>query len=534
MVPTDAWTRYYRAVKDVVALIDGKEYKTEAEAIAAIKEGSNVYILRDFESEALPLSVSCTIYNAKDYFKVPAIVSATHKVENLNGIIKTSPAAENEIFTITFADGNKTETRTAALGTLVAAPEVDGTPRFNEETKQYVVNRGWTLVEGEKVLIATASVDAIQLIETVDAIIVYWTDESGETILDTHYYCPGVATELDEFRGEDFGVDHTPDYYGIVRTDWTGMDDVDFETSGTYYVKAVMGKIAPDTFPGLQYNYTLFSNFMLNFYIPKDLDGATFESVSTVKDGSIKFEKTGEGTLKGISSLRYSYMFGAADTSVSSYYINYTLDDGTKLSFEVKYIGIPTYAHYILENYKSDDADKDELAKTLVVNMANYSDKVLTEIGKSKDTMGAAIYAQILENYGEKYLSRYNNLTDEKFLANGEIYEADGIAALNWVTKNDEANATALSYIDGISFQFDENEPMFMIKLSEEAVKAGLQKPSGSGATAAHTHGLHLSTGFTGNQCYTLMWAEDASGKAYYGSTNIWLDANGVNHGVTE
>jgi hypothetical protein len=88
MVPTNAWTRYYRAVKDVVALIDGKEYKTEAEAIAAIKEGSNVYILRDFESEALPLSVSCTIYNAKDYFKVPGIVSATHKVENLNGIIK--------------------------------------------------------------------------------------------------------------------------------------------------------------------------------------------------------------------------------------------------------------------------------------------------------------------------------------------------------------------------------------------------------------------------------------------------------------
>ena len=221
---------------------------------------------------------------------------------------------------------------------------------------------------------------------------------------------------------------------------------------------------------------------------------------------------------------RYGYIVGVAETELKSYYIVYYVDD-TQIAFEVKNIGTPYYAYQVMEEYKDKEDAKSELTKTLIVNMANYADKVLDVADDDKSSLGAQFYTNILTNYGEEYLGYYNGLTNDRFASTGDnndIYQSE-VADLNWITKNDETNATAISYIASISFNFNTIEPTFIIQLSEAAINQGICKPEDNGMANYQGKGLHIQTGFSGS-AYAQIWAEDANGEKLGGSADVWGD----------
>jgi hypothetical protein len=100
-----------------LASVDGVEYFTEAEAIAAIKEGSVVEIFRDLESYVEANASFKLITNGDT---VPGFISATHKpVDYVAGLgfYKLVPASASELYTVNYTYGGVTKYQTMAMGT---------------------------------------------------------------------------------------------------------------------------------------------------------------------------------------------------------------------------------------------------------------------------------------------------------------------------------------------------------------------------------------------------------------------------------
>ncbi len=510
-------------VDSYVITVDGVGYASVEEANAQIKENSIVVLVKDVK-EPIEINYNNVKFkaNGKTY---PGFVSAAYTTVDYSaarGAIYSTPADESEIVEITYDYDEKQGTQTAVIGTLLKAPSVfDEYKRILDKEAGKYTELTWTLTEGETVVKVTGNGTAYPVVTETDAVIVNWTDDKGK-VLDTDYYFPGENTVLDEFDGEDVAVDHSAEYYGVGRVGWLGLEDATtgLATPGTYTITADIGKVAPDTFPGLKYNLSLYSNYVLNFYIPAGLEnkGVSNLTISEYEDGSIFFNKFASGMLGGVEYDRYGYVVGIADTELKSYYIVYYVDE-TQITFEVKNIGTPYYAYQVMEEYKDKNDAKSELTKTLVVNMANYADKVLDVAEDDKSSLGAQFYTNILTNYGDQYLGYYNGLTDNRFASTGDgndIYQSD-VADLNWITKTGDA----ISYVESISFNFNTFEPTFIIKLSETAVNQGICKPGEDGMAGYYGMGLHIQTGFYAS-AYAQIWAEDPVGEKLDGTDDVW------------
>ena len=504
--------------------VDGKGYASVAAANAAIKEGSIVELLANV-SEPIEINYNNIKFVSRGY-TYPGFISAGYTTLDYSaarGALYTTPADASEIVNVEYAYQGIEVSMNAVLGTYLKNPEEFGVVAkiLNTEEKQYQTLLGWSTVDGENAPIVTAGGTVYPVVDAVKAVVIYWTDASGLTILDTDYYFPGDASVLNAFDGVDIAIDHSADYYGYGRVNWAGIEEatLGLATSGEYTITAVMGKVAPDSFPGLKYNFSTYTNYVLNLYVPMNIEGISNLTVSTVEDGSILFTQFADGTLEGVPYHKYGTMLGLASTEINTYYIVYYVD-GQKVAFPVT-IGVPTYAELVMAMYDEDTSAKAEAAKTLIVNMANYASKVLALNDADLTVGGAKIYADIVAAYGAKYLTYYNTeLTDSAFSNSGTLYGYHKDA--NWVTKQyaSEGDAEAASYIESISFVFDTFEPRFIIKLSDAAVDKGLQKPSSSGTTSYYGYGLHAYTGYY-TSVYNHMWAEK-DGKVYYGGANIW------------
>ncbi len=512
-----------------VAKVDGVNYVSEAEALAAIKEGSTIELLSDFKS-AIEAKVSFKLIT--NDFKYPGFVSETHKIVDYSGtgFYKLVKASENEIFVIVYPEYKGVSgTQTAVLGSLLKAPaEFDKVSAIlDEEAKEYQAILSWSLSENEDVFVVTGPGVAYPKVDKVKAVVVYWKDANGE-LLDTDFYFPGEFTVLPDFDGEDVPVDYSKnDYYGVARTGWEGIDDVNLAVPGDYTITAEMGKVAPETFPGLKYNLSLYSNYVMNFYVPSKIEGVTNLTVSRFEDGSISISHFEPGTLGGVEVEKYGYMLGLGDIEMQTFYVVYYVD-GEKISFPV-YVSVPDYVSAVMAIYDEDTSAKGEATKALIVNMLNYATKVFALNPEfDNNSTGAQTYADILAEYGAEYLSYYEGLTNDRFKAGGDLYALHGVAALNWVTGTDESNAEALSYIGSIGFDFNTFEPAFLVKFSETAITKGLQAPDSKGLTCYNKTGLYVNMGAAG-ELATEAWAEKGDDK-YYGETNIWatLDEDGV------
>ena len=438
-----------------VARVDGVGYLTEAETKDAIRDGSTLELLKSFEAPIDKSGVGFTV--TLNGYTVPGFISETHKVTENDGSIALVKAEENEIFTVSFSYGGISASAKAALGTLIKAPaEFDVYPKLNEETKEFTL-LSFALEGGNTV---TANAEAIPTATTVPAVVIRWCDETGNTVLDTDYYVPAEKSAIPAFDGEDIADDVSPEWYSFGRVSWNSSD---FEaakagllTGGEYRIRAVMGKKAPDTIPGLKINLTLYSNYVLNFYVPEERSGVEDLVISTMPDGSSSITRLEAGTIGGVRYDRFSYLFGAADTKLVKFYVVYTLD-GERLSYEIEY-GVPYYAASAMQQLPCDAT----VAKGLIINMANYADKVLTFADSDKSDLGARAYLKLLELYGEDYLAAFNSLSNEKFLEGGEIYISDGVAE----TKLGDA----MAYVDGLGFNFDTYAPAYLLRPSSEAL----------------------------------------------------------------
>ncbi len=512
-----------------VISVDGVEYTDVAAANAVIKENSIVELLANID-EAIEINCAGVKFvdNGKSF---PGFVSSAYKFVDwtaARGADYSVLADASEIVIITYPEYEGVSgTQTAVIGTLLKAPaEFDAvSKKLNAEAKKYQVLEGWSLSETEDVQLITAAGIAYPTVVNVDAVVVNWTTEDENTVLHTDFYFPGDATVLDEFDGEDIAIDYSQNaYYGVGRKDWSGIETATagLATSGEYTIKAVMGKVAPKIFPGLKYNLSLYANYSMNFYVPAEIDGISNVVVSTVEDGSVSISKFEPGTLEGEAYEKFGYMLGIADTEIKTFYLVYYVGED-RITFPI-YVGVPTYAATVMDMYDTDTSDKGEATKSLIVNMANYATKVLAISDIDMTVGGAKIYADIVEEYGDKYLSYFAGLTNDRFLPGeaGDLYAQHGVANLNFITGTDEKedNAEALTYIESIGFSFNTFEPAFLIKYSDKAIEKGIQKPNSGGVTDYFTAGVHLYAG-----CYspyvTSHWAEK-DGVKYYGSANLW------------
>ncbi len=514
-----------------VISVDEVAFESVKEANAAIKEGSIVELLANVD-EAIEINYKDVKFVDNGYnFK--GFVSSAYKFVDYSAARNADysfPADESEIVTVTYPEYEGVSgTQTAVIGTLLKAPaEFDAVSKLlNKETKKYQVLAGWTLTEGEDVQLVTGDATAYPVFEQVDAVVVYWKNEDGTQILDTDFYFPGANTVLDEFNGTDLEVDHTPDYYGYGRTGWTGKDEATagLAASGEYTVKAVMGKVAPDTFPGLKYNLSLYSNYVMNFYVPMEIEieGVTVTNltVSTTPDGSMGISKFDSGTLGGVAVDKYGYILGLGDIETKTFYVVYNVGED-RIAFPV-YVSVPAYAYIVMDTYEEDESPKGEATKALIVNMINYANQVFDlDPDFDKNSDGAKIYNAIIAQYGEKYLSDYKSLTDERFKEGGDLYSS--VEALN--VGATDGDREARSYVESISFNFDTYEPTFLIKFSPAAKQIGITKPDKNGTITYGHKGLFIYSGYVGDSTLSAKtWAEK-DGEKYYGDADFWDNAD--------
>ena len=443
--------------ENYVAKVDGINYLTEEAAVAAILEGSSVELLADFKENIDKSGVGYSV-TLGDY-SVPGFVSETHKVVADGNTVSLVAASDDEIFTVSCTYGGISANATAALGTTLKAPaEFDVYPKLDTLNKEYTL-LGFTVNGGTTV---SENAVATPVVTTVPAVVINWCSEDGNTLLHVDYCLPGERDTIPEFDGdEDIPDDTSPDWYSYGRVSWNEADvsaaTLGLGEGGEYTIRAVMGRKNPDSIPNLKINLTLKSNYILNFYVPENSPGVSDLSIALVPDGSIMITKLDPGTIDGISYNKFSYLFGAADTSIIKFYINYTFE-GQKFSYEVEH-GVPIYAAGAMQQLSCDA----NYSKTLIVNIANYADKVLDFTGGDKTGLGSRTFSRLLELYGDDYLGVYTSLSNEKFSEGGEIYEALGVA--------NNKTGEAMKYVSALNFNFDTFAPAYLLYPSAEALE---------------------------------------------------------------
>lgn len=471
-----------KAALTPVGSVDGVDYYTEKELVSAIEEGSYVVLNSDLSTPIAAGAKKITV-NLNGH-ELAGIVSDTNKVLRYeSGYYSVIKAEVDEVYTITFNYGEASAESQAALGTDIAAPESmlpeNLAVALDEENKLYKQLTGWTLADGTTVV--SKSESAVAVVLDIPAAVVEWTTADGATVIHSDYYNPTLENSFADFDGEDIKAAVVDNWSATRRVGWNEADlaAVDLTNGGTYKIKAVMGTIG--YVGNIKLNLTLYSNFQLNIYIPDE--GREEKNITSLK---IATDAAGTKTLKQLTvdggylldgELHEKYIcnFGVANTDIIDFYIIYTMN-GETYTYKIKY-GIPSYARAVAEGNYSD------VAKKLIVNVANYADKVLTLAEADKTTEGAKIYANILASLGQTYLGTYNGLVDERFAAEDDAATAgvtndmysDYIAKGTFNSENELAK-----YIKKIGFYFGTYEPAFVVEYSDEAIAYGIRKPDGS------------------------------------------------------
>ena len=382
------------------AIVDGTFYKTDAEAIAAIKEGSVVKLTDNFLT-TIEKDVNYKVFCGE--YELPTFVSANYKVSATYvaaGYYQITVASEDEKFTVSYEYDGITENQIAALGTAMKVPSVfdaynKSNPKLDTTAKTYTYVE-WTLSK-----VVTANTSAVATPVVVDAVVVEY--KNGEEILDTDYYYPGAKTELDAFDGTLPETDTTPDYYSIAFGGWNASDlaaaTAGLANGGTYVVNATFTKVSPDTFPaGIKINLTLYSSFIMNFYIPAEIEGIENVRISTDAKGSLLVPANEPGTFGDVLYSRYSWAVDVANTENLEFYIVYNVE-GTNVAYRIEY-SVAKYAGDALYQYKGN-----EKVESLIANMANYVNEVKDVLGEERVTLYDSIIAH--ENYS-KYIASYD------------------------------------------------------------------------------------------------------------------------------
>ena len=268
---------------------------------------------------------------------------------------------------------------------------------------------------------------------------IYYVSEDGLTTFNKTTVDKGTAN-LPAYEAEG-NVDTTPDYYSLNTTEWNA-DDITAATAGLavggqFNIRAVTEKVAPDKFPGLKVNFTLYSNYVMNVYVPAD---TLAEELNVWADEEMtqQVPVRDQVTINEVIYNRYSVIVGAADAENHTLYFDYLYEEGAYI-YEFTY-GVPAYARAVMEQYSENTA-----AKELVVNMANYADKVL-----KLTSAGDNVYSTFLAECDPEgtYVATYTNLA---------VGTASG------------ATGTAVEKVANISFSFDTFAPTYVLTLTEAA-----------------------------------------------------------------
>lgn len=326
----------------------------------------------------------------------------------------------------------------------------------------------------EKTMPSTRSTENNVIVKNESAVII-WRDANGN-VLGIDKYTPQENLTPEAFDGE------LPEIEGITPKEdaWTAksenawdknIQDIDLSKQGFTIVTQASGASVPKGgVPGIKINISTYSDHRLNFYIPVYNRPDTVSGVNMTISGGAALGRLENVTIGGLEYEYYYIILGAAETEIIKFNLNYT-SGNFALSQEINY-GIPTYAVQVMES-PVGTGNINEEAKTLVVNMANYADKVLSVMGADKTTDGARLYSYILNTYGEGssygYLNIYKALTDDRFSESGDIY-SNSISGLTY--KNSK-------YIESASFFFSLDEPAFAIKYNKDATKFSFENKEG-------------------------------------------------------
>lgn len=495
----------------VVGEVDGVEYRTEELLLGAIKDGSFVSLSKNLES-ALPGDKTYTVM--QNGYSIPDVVSATHKVLHYGDITEVAPARDFEIYNIIFDDismtGASDSSVNAALGTLIPVPnsvKPENVKGKYVESEGYVYNiAAWTLDASldTETLIADAvyakdgAINAYAIHRFGSPATVIWKDADGNTVA-TDYYAPGEGAYATPNDGKLVPASETFEHgwYAIGFVGWNeNVDEVELTEAKEYVFTPKMGVVlSPDGVSNIKINVSVYTDFELNIFIPETKPAEVGNVVlSRTPDGNtpVRPEKAASNltafnptsvTIGGVPYTKYIDNFATADTTLETYYLVYTVND-KQLVQTIQY-GIPYYASALM-------ADKNASfeAKALVMNIANYADKLIKLLEQENDD-GARIYSGLLSKYGSDsglgYLSGYDMLYDERFAANdnpatdtisNDIY--DGISSLTF--KN------AAGYIDGASILFTESAPVFVFKYGAKSIsnEAGIKAPTGNDGYYSH------------------------------------------------
>ena len=189
----------------VGAKVDGTVYETAEEIIAAIKDGSYVELLSDFES--LLTIDNASFFVKTNGFNFPGIVSSTHKVSDYSGTLggyAVTPAGTDDFYTLKYLDEeNGVDLEAVApVGTHVPLDGYVTLP--GEEIAQngfFSSVTNWTLIDGGS---------------TVKA---FYADKDGKITLTAAYTITPYFYEINSDGEISYGlVEGAPEFSAVLAS----------------------------------------------------------------------------------------------------------------------------------------------------------------------------------------------------------------------------------------------------------------------------------------------------------------------------
>ncbi len=478
----------------VIGTVDGVDYTTEAALVAAIKEDSIVDLKADL---TLPLGVDYPFVLNTNGFNVPGFMSADYRPVEYTTLDRylMNVASDFDKIEFTFTFDEKEVKATSVIGTLLNIPDelnpdyVDLYELVVGEYPVYNTLTGWELDIGGNVVTADAwEVEA--LVESTPAVTVVWNGDYDTP--KKEYYNPLLGETL---REPEFTNLHEYNEEGwFMNTKYWNEDDkalIDLQNQEGAVYNVNYSTVKEGWIPGVKANLSLYNFFYLNFYVPiPQQDNITVTSVSTDKDGSTllgvvaRNDNNGNpiiGTLDGVPVTRYVQGLGLSDTSLITYYINYTIDD-VGYQYAVNY-GVPVYAAKIMSDYQNDESKAATTAKSLIMNMVSYTDKLVAKLKPDDASLGGQIYDKLLEKYPE-YVTTY---ADSDFQENGTFYDSY-IKDLNKPAGSTATITDGAYYVKegSVAIYYDTYTPYFIFQYTDAAAKGTDLKGYGAQSPTAY------------------------------------------------
>lgn len=486
---------------EVVGTVDGEEYKSEEALLGAIEEGSFVESYIDF-SDVITPDKSFTVRFSEGK-SAKGFISDEYAVFDNGSIVNVSPAYTDEIFDVTFSAeklGIENVVEKAAYGTLSNIPEEytpenfanilvgDKVYELLNWTKDESLSKIDTLVIGNTTLYAVVAESAPAIIE--------WYDQDGNLIASEKsvYGTNVVAKDSEALRAAAYRKLSNGMYdYGFAAWDNDLATTYITESGTTYkFTATVKGVLPEDGVSVISINVAIYTDFELNIYIPSSVEGVSDIVVYSDADLTTPLGTRGEEglTVGGVPHVKYYAYYGVADTDIDTYYISYKAAGGDVV-YAIEY-GIPYYVSAIMQK---SDAEVGVKAKSLVMSMVNYADKIMAHGGVDRTTEGGQIYTKLLEKFGVdseyEYLSVYEGMNAEMFTdTNGTIYK-EQIANLTYKQK-------LSGYIKSAGFYFSTEAPAFIFEYGDKAVQhaEGIKAPTSNGFYSHNSVGVFTYFGY--------------------------------------